>query len=321
MEYFNPKLVAYTYTDNLTKTIDFAITYLVIILLTYFVIMYIRENYKYEQVLVAEKTKAIEMQNLKLETANAEKDKLFSIVTHDLRSPLSTIQSYLEHINEDDLTNDERTYVSKQLLEMTRDTSRMLTNLLSWSKTQLGGATTSLIKLEVNQALINGLDIKKKVANKKGVQLDIKSDENLFITADPNMFELVIRNLVGNAIKFTNVGGLVMVKAIKKGLDCLITIEDNGLGMDEVVQSSLFKLNAVSTYGTNNERGIGLGLLLCKEFIDLQGGEIWFESQAGKGSIFYLSFKTADTTDLGIGHPLQSPVEQLYCAFPNNQNH
>ena len=168
----------------------------------------------------------------------------------------------------------------------------MLTNLLSWSKTQLEGTKANLTRLEVKTALINGLNIEKNIAIKKGVQLAIFSENDLFISADMNMFEIVIRNLVNNAIKFTKIGGEVIVNATRKDDECLITIKDNGLGMNPELQNSLFKLTASSTYGTNNERGIGIGLLLCKDFTDMQGGKIWFESKEGSGSTFYLSFKT-----------------------------
>lgn len=299
LEYFNPHLIAYSYNSEVSKTVDFGVTYFVVVLLIYFTISYIRGNYDYEKDLVIQKNKAIEeqnnrilSQNLILEKLNTEKDKLFSIVTHDIRTPLSSIQGYLEILaDETSITAEERINFKQQLLEITIDTSNMLTNLLSWSKSQLEGARANLTSLEVKSSLVNGLNIEKNVAAKKGVQLAILSEENLFISADLNMFEIVIRNLVNNAIKFTKVGGEILVNAIRKDEDCLITIKDNGLGMDANLQDTLFKLTASSTYGTNNERGIGIGLLLCKEFTDLQGGKIWFESQEGSGSTFYLSFK------------------------------
>lgn len=300
LEYFNPQLTADNYNSAFSKSIDFAITYFVVVLLIYFAISYIRENYDYEKNLVIDKNKAIEeqnsrilSQNLSLEKLNTEKDKLFSIVTHDIRTPLSSIQGYLEILaDETSITPEERAIFKQQLLEITIDTSKMLTNLLSWSKTQLEGTKANLTRLKVKTALINGLNIEKNIAIKKGIQLAIFSENDLFISADMNMFEIVIRNLVNNAIKFTKMGGEVAVNAIRKDDECLITIKDNGLGMDPELQNSLFKLTASSTYGTNNERGIGIGLLLCKEFTDMQGGKIWFESQEGSGSTFYLSFKT-----------------------------
>ncbi len=299
-EYFNPQITINRYNSEISKTVDFAITYLVVIALTYFTINYIRENYEYEKSLVIERNEAIQQQNnrisnqnLILEKLNTEKDKLFSIVSHDIRTPLSSIQNYLEILaDETSITDEERTIFKQQLLEITVDTSNMLTNLLSWSKTQLEGTRANLIRLEVKTALIKGLNIEKNIALKKGVQLDILSEEKLFISSDLQMFEIVIRNLVNNAIKFTKIGGEIIVNASRKDDNCLITIKDNGLGINSKLQNSLFKLTASSTYGTNNERGIGIGLLLCKEFTDLQGGEIWFESQEGIGSTFYLSFKT-----------------------------
>ena len=299
LEYFNPQLVAKNFNSELSKTIDFGITYFVVVLLSYFTISYIRYNYDYEKNLVIQKNEAIEeqnsrilSQNLSLEKLNIEKDKLFSIVTHDIRSPLNSIQGYLEILaDETSITEEERALFKQQLLELTIDTSNMLTNLLSWSKTQLEGTKANLTRLEVKTALINGLNIEKNIAIKKGVQLSVFSENDLFISADMNMFEIVIKNLVNNAIKFTKMGGEIVVNAIRKDDECLITIKDNGLGMDNELQNSLFKLTASSTYGTDNERGIGIGLLLCKEFTDLQGGKIWFESEEGRGSTFYLSFK------------------------------
>ena len=299
LEYFNPQLVAKNFNSELSKTIDFGVTYFVVVLLSYFTISYIRYNYDYEKNLVIQKNEAIEeqnsrilSQNLSLEKLNIEKDKLFSIVTHDIRSPLNSIQGYLEILaDETSITEEERALFKQQLLELTIDTSNMLTNLLSWSKTQLEGTKANLTRLEVKTALINGLNIEKNIAIKKGVQLSVFSENDLFISADMNMFEIVIKNLVNNAIKFTKMGGEIVVNAIRKDDECLITIKDNGLGMDNELQNSLFKLTASSTYGTDNERGIGIGLLLCKEFTDLQGGKIWFESEEGRGSTFYLSFK------------------------------
>ena len=294
IEYFFPNLIVISYSNSINKLADYSTTYFSSIILTYMIITYIRNNYDQERNLVIEKSLAIEAQNERLEKLNIEKDKLFSIVTHDVRSPLNTIQGFLEHFDQIDLSEQEITNLRHQLLETTRETSNMLTNVLSWSKTQLEGTKANLIPIDVKNAIINGLNIKKNVANRKGITLNVTSEDNLIIVADPDMFELVIRNLVSNAIKFTQSGGFVNVSALKKNNDCIILVEDNGMGMDETVKSSLFKLNAVPTYGTNNERGVGLGSLLCKEFTELQGGKIWFESQVGQGTKFYLSFKYED---------------------------
>jgi two-component system sensor histidine kinase/response regulator len=290
IEYLNPTLVTNAYNSEFSKVIDFGITYFVTILLTYYAISYIRKNYDHERNEVIGQNVAIESQKFELERLNSEKDKLFSIVTHDLRTPLNSIQSYLELLSVAELGEEESKDLKQRLLEITRDTSSMLTNVLSWSKTQMEGAHANLISLNVKEAIVNGLNIEQKLAHKKGIEFKIACEDGLTISADKNMFELVLRNLVNNAIKFTPAHGLVSVNVTPNGNQCHIMVRDNGLGIDKIQQSKLFQLKAASTFGTNNERGVGVGLILCKEFTELQGGEIWFESKIGEGSTFYLSF-------------------------------
>ncbi|MES2418095.1 MAG: HAMP domain-containing sensor histidine kinase [Bacteroidota bacterium] len=297
-EYLNPHLAPYSYNSELVKALDFAITYFVVVVITYFAISYTRKNYDYERISAHQKNIAIEEQSerilaqkIELEHLNSEKDKLFSIVSHDIKLPLNSIQSYLEILTEVDLGEEEKQEVERQLLQITRDTSDMLMNILSWSKSQMKGANIQLMSLNVNEALAKGLSIEKNISARKGIAFTIEAKDELHIIADPNMFQLVIRNLVNNAIKFTRKGGLIGVVVYKENSQCIIMVKDNGLGIKAEQQEKLFKLKASSTYGTNNEKGIGLGLLLCKEFTELQNGKIWFESNAGEGSTFYLSFK------------------------------
>lgn len=290
VEYLYPQLAPNVYISDLSKVIDFGVTFFVVVTLTYFAISYIRKNYDAERFSVDEKNKAIEEQKLELERINSEKDKLFSIVAHDIRMPLNSIQSYLELLAETDLEEEEQLLIKKQLLQVTKDTSAMVTNVLSWSKTQMEGSRVELAPMDVKDALLNGLNIEKSISQRKGVKLEINSEDSLHIVADHNMFQLVVRNLVNNAIKFTEKGGEVSVNAKRKANVCHIEVRDNGLGISVEQQSKLFKLKASSTYGTNKEKGIGLGLLLCKEFTDLQGGTISFEPNADKGSVFKLAF-------------------------------
>ncbi len=298
IEYLYPTLAPNVYSDEISRMADFAVTYLVVLVLTYFTITYIRKNYDYERYLVLEKNQAIEEQNARiliqkeeLKYLNSEKDKLLSIVSHDIKLPLNSIQSYLEVLTEMDLGDDERQEVERQLLQITRDTSEMLMNILSWSKTQMEGAHTQLTVVDVNEVLTTSLRIEHNLADRKEITLRVEIKDKLHIIADPNMFQLVIRNLVNNAIKFTQKGGLINITAEERDNQCLIVVKDNGLGIKDEQKEKLFKLKASSTYGTNKEKGIGLGLLLCKEFTDLQGGTIGFESKDGEGSSFYLYFK------------------------------
>jgi two-component system sensor histidine kinase/response regulator len=298
VEYFAPQLAPNVYSSSLSRTIDFAMTYLVAITLFYYAISYIRKNYDQERALVMDKSIAIAEKNVRilenkqeLERLNSEKDKLFSIVTHDIRTPLTSIQGYLELLTEVDIDEAERLNLKKQLLQITRDSSAMLTNVLSWSRTQMEGAHAELVLTNIKDILEDGLNIEKNISTRKGVTLQITSEDNLNVLADRDMFQLVMRNLVNNAIKFTPKDGFVQIDASRIDDNCCIKIKDNGLGIDQEQQTKLFQFKASSTYGTNAEKGIGLGLLLCKEFTQLQGGEIWFESSVGEGSTFYLSFK------------------------------
>ncbi|MDQ8051384.1 MAG: HAMP domain-containing sensor histidine kinase [Pedobacter sp.] len=293
VEYFYPQLAPNVYKSEVWKTIDFSITYLVVVSLTYFTISYIRKNYDQERDAVDEKNTAIEEQRQELERLNSEKDKLFSIVTHDIRAPLASIQGYLELLTEVNLDEAERLDIKKQLLQLTRATSGMLTNVLSWSRTQMEGAHAELKKVNISDVLTDALTVEKSIAKAKGIMLNVSYEDGLQILADYNMLQLVLRNLVNNALKFTPNGGRVEVKAMNSGNSCHILIKDNGLGIDPIQQERLFQLNAASTYGTNNEKGVGLGLPLCREFTTLQHGKIWFESELGKGSTFYLSFRNA----------------------------
>lgn len=301
VEYFYPQLAPNVYADELSKIIDYSFTYAIVVGLFYLIISYIRKNYDYERVSALEKNIAIEKQNAEillqkkeLERLNSEKDKLFSIVSHDIRMPLNSIQGYLEMLSENDIDEEEKDYLRQQLLQITRDTSDMVMNILSWSKNQMEGSYVELVQINVSDVVKKGLNLEKNAAKRKGVELVINSDDSFNILADKNMFQLIVRNLVNNAIKFTPRGGLIEINTLKKGKDCCISIKDNGLGINQEQQEKLFKLRASSTYGTNNERGIGLGLLLCKEFTDLQEGKIWFEPNADKGSNFFISFKLAN---------------------------
>ena len=294
LEYLYPQSVVQIFGTLNSKLINFTVTYLILVTIIYFSFVAIKKNYEIERYAVIEKSKAIEEQKLQLEKLNAEKNKLFSIVSHDLRHPLNSIQSYLELLMDDDLTAEERLTFNKQLLSITKNTSQMLSNILFWARSQMQeGCAVVMEPLILKNILEDCLIMEKNIALEKGVELSLEIPEDVAILVDKNMFQIVIRNLLSNAIKFTPAKGSVVVSAHQKEEICNITIKDTGLGIDLEQQQTLFKLKASSTFGTNNEKGIGLGLLLCKEFTDLQGGTISFESSKTTGSSFFLAFKLA----------------------------
>ncbi|MGA0559591.1 sensor histidine kinase [Larkinella sp. VNQ87] len=282
IEYLYPESIVTKYTNRLNQILDVASTYLVGVILIYLAMQFFRKAYRAEQRLVEQKS-------LVLEQLNAEKNKLFSIVSHDLRSPLASVQQYLEVIRETELSIDQKKQIEAELLAVVSHTQEMLFNLLSWSTTQMGGTSVNLGKVHVEAVLKPILEIYKPLSAKKGIELRHSIDPDLWVLADTNMLPLIVRNLIGNAIKFTPVGGLISVQTTKTGSECLIAVQDNGIGIDAAHEEAIFSLKSRSTFGTNHEKGVGLGLYLCKEYAEIQKGRLWFESQQGAGTTFYLA--------------------------------
>ena len=294
IQYFYPATVPFTYVSKLSRFIDTLSAYVVVILSIFFSLRYVLDNYEQEKKSAIDKALDIESKNIQLEMVNGEKNKLFSIVAHDLRSPLASIQSYLELLTAYSLSEDEKKEIELKLLSLTKNTSNMMTNLLSWSKSQLEGVQINLQPVNIQKILRDMLKVEGSIAQEKGVDLIYDISDDIYAIADANMLQLVIRNLINNAIKFTASGGIIEVM-VEMGEACLITITDSGKGIDESDQELVFSLKAKSTFGTNNEKGVGLGLILCKEFIELQGGTISFVSIPGEGTSFVVSipaFKT-----------------------------
>ncbi|MDO3624673.1 sensor histidine kinase KdpD [Mucilaginibacter sp. BT774] len=295
IEYYYPKLVPYTYLSRSDRFIDVTSAYMIGVLIMYFTIKNVRNNYDFERLQVEEKRKDIEQQhqfilaqNEQLEHINSEKNKLMSIIAHDLRGPLSNIQNYLELVGEYGLDKEEREVVESDLLRVTQSTLNMLSKLLIWSKSQMDGVVVKLSDMRLNETLKNTLEMERIMASKKDIELTYEVDPAINVVADSDMLQLVVRNIVSNAIKFTPAGGKVDVSTRLINNECRISIADNGRGIAYEQQGDMFTLKARSTFGTANEKGVGLGLILCKEFTEQQGGRISFESIPGHGSTFHI---------------------------------
>ncbi len=296
VEYRHPEYIPNTYGGRFERYTDISVSYIITIAFIYFATIYLRNMLSKEKRLAEKRAREIEGYNLQileqnqnLEKINQEKDKLFSIVSHDLRSPLNTIESYLEILTGTGISEEEKKLIEEELLALTKNTSDMLTNMLSWSKSQMEGVAVKLDTVNISDTLHATLDVQKLIANKKGVLLHYEIPRHLNVKADRDMLQLVVRNLVNNAVKFTPAGGNVNIQSNIKGSDCRLVIKDNGIGIAPEQQQELFTLKSKPTYGTMNEKGVGLGLLLCKEFIELQHGKIWFISSPGIGTTFYVS--------------------------------
>lgn len=281
LEYIDPSVIKVQYQTRQGMFLDIIGSYIIVIILLYVGISSIRQNYTAQKQLTDEKTLALEM-------LNAEKDKLFSIISHDLRSPLALTQQYFSILKEVELDNEERIALEKDLFKTINDAQDLLTNLLSWAKTQMERPTAQVKSIQLTQLLNKTADVFMPIALKKNIQLKTIIEKPITIKADTDMLQLVMRNLLNNAIKFTAAGGSVELKAVKNENECIISVKDTGIGIPVDKQNDIFSLKVNSTYGTENEKGTGLGLVLCKDYTLLQGGKIWFTSSE-KGTTFFVS--------------------------------
>jgi two-component system sensor histidine kinase/response regulator len=296
IEYNYPLLVKHPFDLGKGEFIDRITAFPMPVIGTAIIIIFIRKSYDKERAAAKEKAATIELRNEQilqhrnqLEQSNAEKNKLLSIISHDMRAPFTHIQGYLQLLNEVEIGSEERREVEKELLTTTDQTIEMLSNLLYWSKSQMEGVAADLVEINLLTVLRKTLEIEKALASKKHIDLSYWVDADITVIADANMLQLVIRNVVNNAIKFTPQGGLINIYTQVLTDECKIIVADNGTGIDPDKKDSLFSMTSGSTFGTNNEKGVGLGLPLCKEFMERQGGHIYFESILGKGSNFYIS--------------------------------
>lgn len=229
-----------------------------------------------------------------LEDLNKLKDKLLSIVSHDFRSPLNSLRGTLSLFLKGALSKEELNMLTESLVDKLDNTYNLLENLLNWAKSQMQGMKVYAKKINLKAISEDCIDLLTPIADKKHVKITSHIKTSVVAFADNEMVKLVIRNLMSNAIKFTTTGNNIILEAIPDEDKVTISVADNGTGISNENQDKLFKLDNFSTIGTSNESGIGLGLLLCKDFVEKNGGEIWFESELEKGSTFYFTLPTKE---------------------------
>jgi two-component system sensor histidine kinase/response regulator len=300
IEYFYPQYVPVTYKNRSDYFFDLSTSTLVILACMYFITIYLRSNYDRERRLTEEHSLKIQQQNTQiiaqneqLQKLNIEKSKILSVLSHDLRGPLSSITSVLELLTNYPIPEQRQKEMKSDLLLSTRNTSDLVSNLLSWSTQQMNGLQAKLEGVNVLQIVQLVLQVQQPLAQAKAISLRMQIKEDHEVYADKNLLEQCIRNIVNNAVKFTADGGVINISTSAEGDRCIIAIKDNGIGMSEEQLQMLFRLDIHSTYGTNNEKGIGLGLALCKEFAALQHAELSAKSENGRGSTFSISIPFA----------------------------
>jgi signal transduction histidine kinase len=233
----------------------------------------------------------VEQRTEALTQANRVKDKMLSIISHDLRSPLSSLAGTLELLQQDVLKEEERSMLLSRVSVDVQYTSELLDNLLSWASSKDSGAGYRSEKFYLQSSANNVIALFDSMARDKQIAIRNFIKEDHVVLADQNMINLVLRNLISNALKFTQQGGEVSLHSEKEDETIRIAVRDTGVGIEPNKIGQLFNgdQNKMTTRGTSNEKGSGIGLLLCKEFIEKHNGTILIKSAPGKGSEFSFS--------------------------------
>ncbi len=237
----------------------------------------------------------IEKDNQKLSELNKSKNKFFSIIAHDLRGPLGGLHQIGEllWLNKNKISDEKREKLTKALYQNSKNTFNLLDNLLKWASANAGLISYEPSKLNLHEVVFNNICLFNSQVKLKNMTLSWDFEEKLFVFADSDMIDTVIRNIISNAIKFTPNGGkieIVLDKIDEANNTCTIAVVDNGIGMAKESQLKVFEIDTtISTLGTNEESGTGLGLKLCKEFLTINKGTIWIESNENRGTSVFIS--------------------------------
>jgi len=240
----------------------------------------------------------IRLKNLELKETNAAKDKFFAIIAHDLRGPTGNLASFLEYLNDtfNELSPAELKEILLTLYKSAENVSILLENLLIWAQSQLNKIEFNPAKLKLTDVIQNSIKGLKQSADNKQIDIRIKLNDQIFVLADPNMVQTIVRNLLSNAIKFTSRSGSVIIETDFKNMNTAsVRIIDNGVGIEKSSLSKIFDLsNILHTSGTEDEKSTGLGLILVKDFVEKNKGTITIDSEKGKGTT--VSFTLPVTT-------------------------
>jgi signal transduction histidine kinase len=249
----------------------------------------LKQKVKERTLQIEEKNRLIVSQNQELKELNRTKDKLFSIIGHDLGNQFNIIIGYSEVLISDfkKLDAAKVEYHLNNINKSSRHAYELLENLLTWSQMQTKSIQYHPETFSVNLKIAESIDLLEGAYTKKNIHIKVIAKKEILIFADKNMFSTVFRNLVSNAIKFTRDNGQISISIQKKEDFCEITVKDSGIGISPEDIQKIFRIDSShTTLGTNGEKGTGLGLVLCKEFIEKHNGKIWVESEVGKGSRF-----------------------------------
>ena len=259
---------------------------------------YISEK-KYSRKLEREvifRTAALKKSEEELLQLNAMKDKFFSIVAHDLKSPFHGLLAISNILAEDHdkLGDDEVKDISSDIYKTTKNLYTLIEQLLDWAQLQTNRMECNIEKLELQKTVVNVLNLIAQNSGEKSIEIQNRITDNIIVLADGRMLNSIFSNLISNAIKFTKKGGKILISGNYKNNFVEICINDTGVGIEKEKIDKLFRIDQnYTSKGTEGEIGTGLGLILCREMVNRLGGDIWITSEKGKGSSFYFTLPNA----------------------------
>lgn len=282
---------------NREMYIKIILTSVIILLLAVAIVIYIgrRRKHKDNELLwlknneISQQKEEILKQAEQLQELNKMKNSLFSVISHDLRSPIGSTLLLLELLEEKSLNESEFLESLPRIIEQLKQTSGLLDNLLLWAKTLMDGKRLFAGTFNLSEITKKNIELVEISAKKKGIAIVNMILHPIYVNADMAMIDVVFRNLLSNAVKFCRPGDSITITSRLLDSEAEVKIADTGIGIPASRISSLFVSQSVTTKGTENEVGTGLGLILCKEFVERNGGKIWVESSPGKGSTFYFT--------------------------------
>lgn len=251
-------------------------------------VLYLLEQIQYKRI--------IEQQSIELQKTIANRDKIYSIIAHDLRSPLATSLMIHNML----LLNLDKKIIGEEMHEMLEDANRitentytLLDNLLKWSKSQINRLKLTFQDIYISDMIDAMLEIINHTVAYKKLEIITDISDKILVSVDVDTVKTILRNLLSNAIKFSNEGGRIYIKQESDDKNVYLQIKDEGIGIKDEDKDKLFNNESFTTFGTKNEEGSGLGLFICKDFIEKNGGEISFESTYGEGTTFTISLPKA----------------------------
>jgi signal transduction histidine kinase len=263
------------------------------VLLVFIIVTFlIKRNEKIQKSLnkaLMTKTEDLEKSQAYLKEVNRTKVRLFSIIGHDLRGPIGAVQGLLQLVKDGEVSNEELLQFIPKLRRDMNSISFTLNNLLSWGNSQMNGSNTKAVAFDLKLVVQENIGLLAEIAGSKGIEVKNELQDNTMIWSDTDQIDIVVRNLISNAIKFTPQNGEIIITGQEKSAVWEICVRDTGIGMDEQTLKRIFTEDTHTTYGTNDEKGTGLGLSLCKEMVEKNNGSIWANSTLKVGSTFYFT--------------------------------